>query len=346
MEITRFRFEPEALERFLAFPSELYRDDPNVFSLALTDPTAQLKPDSFLLDKVEHVNFLAKEGDRVLGRITASIHREHQAGSGMVGFFEVIEDPDVSERLLNEAEDWLKEKGCSKVLGPIDLSIWNGYRLMTAGFGERAFWSEPYNPSYYPAFFEKAGYRVIQEWSSTLGGWEDRHLALSLYKKRYEQALEQGYRFVSLTPERLDEEIDEILKLLAASFRNFVGFTPLSSREFEAVANPLKAIADLETIFLVYDPEGVPAAFQITLPDPRPDLKCPRYLQMYTGKGAAGKNAGLGKAVLYATIKVLHDRNEPVEMVAALMSAGNHSRAIAAGVTAPLKSYALYEKAL
>lgn len=305
-------------------------------------PAERFPVDPRVPDGIEHRHFLLPDE----ACLTAFLD-PRQPGIGGIGLFEALEGAAVAS-LLKAAEAWLAEKGCQEVWGPLDFSIWRRYRFMTKGFEFHPFLGEPFNPAHYPARFEASGYRVLQRWSSTLGVWEDFPKALALLRPAYEQAIRSGYRFRASTSSTLEADLEIIRPILARSFQGFLAATPLSEAEYWTLARSLIPLADPETIFLVEDPDAKPVAFQITLPDPQTDRPRPLYLQLYLGRLPEGKRnrAPLGRAVLYATLAALFERQRPVDVVAPLMSGGNHSRAMASGITAPFKEYALYGKGL
>ena len=71
--------------------------------------------------------FLARRGDRVVGRISAQIdlafNRYHDNAWGMFGFLEVEEDAGALEALLDAAEAWLRERGRDRMVGPMDFTM-------------------------------------------------------------------------------------------------------------------------------------------------------------------------------------------------------------------------------
>src|SRR5690242_4222927 len=82
--------------------------------------------------------FLARRGDRVVGRITAHVdHRfnEFQDNDwGQFGFFECEDDPEVAAALLATAEAWLRERKRDHVIGPLDFTTNHECGLLVDGF--------------------------------------------------------------------------------------------------------------------------------------------------------------------------------------------------------------------
>ena len=85
--------------------------------------------------------FIAYRDGKPVGRISAQIDRlalgipEEQGlgpGTGMFGYFDA-EDEAVAKALLSEAENWLKAKGMTRVIGPISMSVWEEPGLLVRG---------------------------------------------------------------------------------------------------------------------------------------------------------------------------------------------------------------------
>ena len=73
-----------------------------------------------------------------MGRITAQVDQLHQEryhdATGHFGFIEAIDDPEVFDALLKAAEDWLRDQGMKRVIGPVSFSLWDQPGLLVDGF--------------------------------------------------------------------------------------------------------------------------------------------------------------------------------------------------------------------
>ena len=83
--------------------------------------------------------WLAERGGKIVGRISAQVDelvQEHMGqGTGNWGMFEALDD-EAAAALIATAEDWLREQGMTRALGPISLSIWDEPGLEIEGFDE------------------------------------------------------------------------------------------------------------------------------------------------------------------------------------------------------------------
>jgi len=106
------------LQAFINLPYQLYRRDPTWVPPLRSEQRAQFSPQrNPMLRHCEYQLFLAREGDEVVGRISAFIDHlalEHWGQPiGLFGSFECVNDPRVSEGLLASARAWLRAIGCA-----------------------------------------------------------------------------------------------------------------------------------------------------------------------------------------------------------------------------------------
>ena len=98
------------LARFIRFPYQLYRDDPQWFPPLRSEQWAQFNPKlNPMLNHCETQLFLLKDGRKVLGRCSAFIDRialDHWGEPiGLFGAFECVDDEAGAHLLLGAARD-------------------------------------------------------------------------------------------------------------------------------------------------------------------------------------------------------------------------------------------------
>src|SRR3546814_7986752 len=79
-------------------------------------------------------------------------------GTGNWGLLEA-EDAEVATALLTAAEDWLRQQGMTRALGPLSISIWDEPGLLIEGFDNPPTNMLGHNSPLYRAWVEDAGYR-------------------------------------------------------------------------------------------------------------------------------------------------------------------------------------------
>src|SRR5436190_2317871 len=121
--------------------------------------------------------FLARRGDRVVGRITAQVDQRfneiHDNDWGMFGFFECEDDPEIAAALVEAARKWLRERGRDHMVGPMDFSLNHECGLLVDGFELRPQILENWHHPYYGALLESQGLvkaMDLYKWSLHVSG--------------------------------------------------------------------------------------------------------------------------------------------------------------------------------
>ena len=167
MESTGLRIEEvrdrSSLVRFLEMPKTLYADDPYWVPPLLFERLQHLdRRKNPFFDHAEAAYWIACKGGRPVGRISAQVdqaHLElHDASTGHFGFLEAEDDPDVFRLLFATAEDWLRERNLTRVLGPFTLSINDESGLLIKGFETPPYLMMGHAKPYYAIRLEQLGY--------------------------------------------------------------------------------------------------------------------------------------------------------------------------------------------
>ncbi|MEM8734898.1 MAG: N-acetyltransferase, partial [Planctomycetota bacterium] len=114
---------------FISMLWDLYEGDPN-WVPPLIHAQKELVGFAYhpFYDENWCANFIVQQGARTVGRITAIVNHAHNRRydekRGFFGFFESIDDPEVSQLLFEEAFRYLvDEHGMTDVRGPINPSL-------------------------------------------------------------------------------------------------------------------------------------------------------------------------------------------------------------------------------
>src|SRR5947207_1684161 len=116
------------LERFIAFPYDLYRGHPLWVPQLRMDVRTLLSPKKNpFFQHAEVQCFVGRLDGRIVGRIAAikndAHNREHGDRVGFYGFFESVDDPAVARALFDTAAAWLRQKGFETMRGPMNPSV-------------------------------------------------------------------------------------------------------------------------------------------------------------------------------------------------------------------------------
>ncbi|RZM30539.1 MAG: N-acetyltransferase [Sphingomonas sp.] len=259
---------------FVDLPFRLYADDANWVpplkgeALGMIDPAK-----NGWFSHAEAQLFLAFEGKRVVGRISAHIDtlaltmpaaQGFGPGVGQWGLMEA-EREDVFRALLAAAEEWLRKRGMVRALGPISMSIWEEPGLLVEGFDHPPTIMMGHANPAYRAWIEAAHYAPVKR----LMTYDlDITQEFPPIVKRIIQSGEKNPRIVvrEVDKTRFEEEAAIILAILNDAWSDNWGFVPLTPPEIRDVGVKLKPIV-FNDLIRIAELDGKPVAFMITLPD-------------------------------------------------------------------------------
>ena len=217
--------------------------------------------------------FIAYRGGKPVGRISA--HIDHLAlklpleqgmgpGTGMFGYFDAA-DEQVASALLARAEQWNREQGMTRMLGPISMSIWEEPGLLVEGHDHAPMIMMGHHPAHYKGWIEAGGYTKAK--------------ALYTYDLRVQEhfppliqrIIQSGRKNERITCRRVDlsqfdREVEIILKILNDAWSKNWGFVPFTEAEVAYAGKKLKQIIHPE-INRICELDGKPVAFMLTFPD-------------------------------------------------------------------------------
>ena len=265
-------------KRFLQLPWLLYKNDP-FWIPPLRGEQKELVNYAKcpFYEKNECQTFLAVKGPQVVGRIAAILNRGHieryKENIGFFGFFESIDDTEVSHALFDAAFGWLKEKGMTIIRGPVNPSLNHTLGLLIDGFDSSPFFMMTYNPSYYEKLLEEYGFRKSQDLYSYWGKIEmlpkvrDRLVPMANIV-----AEKTGATIRSLDRRNFARDVELFLNIYNRSLTNTWGFVPMSEDELKNMTNGLKYLIVPElAVGVEINGELVGASFG--LPDYNPRIK-------------------------------------------------------------------------
>ncbi|MBN1596542.1 aminotransferase class I/II-fold pyridoxal phosphate-dependent enzyme [candidate division FCPU426 bacterium] len=261
---------------FLKLPWAIYRQDKNWVPPMITElETLFDKEENIFYEHGEAQAFLAKRGSEVVGRIVAAIdhraNKNHGEEAGFFGFFEVDRDYGAAESLLHTAREWLTERGMKVMRGPMAFSQLDGMGCLVEGFDFPPAIMMPYNPEYYPEFYDTYGLQKVQDlYAYQLD-------AKSAIPKRLEKLAEhthqkEGVEIRRLRMSRFRRDMATIMEILNDINSEELGFTPLTKRDLKYFSAKLKPVIEPDLVNFV-EVQGKAVAFSMLLPDYNEVLK-------------------------------------------------------------------------
>ena len=270
---------PAAVKRFIDLPYRLHAGTPWIPPLKLERRlflNRRLNP-YFTHGEAEY--FLAWRDGRVVGRVSAQIDRAFNAYHGnrwgMFGFLEMEDDPEVAAALLDAAATWLRERGCERMVGPMDFSMNDESGILTEGFELEPLIRQPWHPPYYQRLCEGYGLEKAMDlysWHLEIESRERGELLPVLFDLDKKAREEHGVTMRKMTRRGLRADMDRFAEIYNAAWSENWGFVPYSKEDLDTYALDMQLIFTPEW-FMVAEREGETVAVAITLMDLNQVLK-------------------------------------------------------------------------
>ena len=260
------------LEQFIQFYYDLYRGNQYAVPFLYADEKATLsrsKNPSF--ECCDAAYFLALKDGHVVGRIAAIInHRANERWNRRqvrFGWFDFIDDLEVSTALLRAAEDWGRKQGMTEIAGPLGFIDTDREGMLIDGFDELATMYVNYNYPYYPRHMEQIGGfekdndyvelkvrvpEVVPAKFAKITEMVRRRYGLRVHKFTRNELIRQGMG-------------RQVFDLLNATYKDLYGFSQLSDSQIDKLVNDYIKIADLNLVTAIMDGDHM-VGFGITFP--------------------------------------------------------------------------------
>ena len=155
--------------RFIKFPLELYKDNEYYVPMLIGDEKKIFKDDYVYNTTCDTVFFLCvDESDKVLGRIEGIVQKAanekwHQKRVRFTRF-DMINDQEVANMLLDAVANWGKARGMKELVGPLGYSDLEREGLLIEGFDKIQTYEEQYNFDYYQTLISNYGLEKEVDW--------------------------------------------------------------------------------------------------------------------------------------------------------------------------------------
>lgn len=255
--------------QFVELPYAMYAGDPRFVPPLRRDERRRFDPaHNPFLEHAEIVQWLAVDGDRVVGRIAAIDDRLHDEVHGpevaWFGFFEA-RDAEVARDLLRVVEQHARERGRRLLRGPVNPSLHDSCGLLVDGFDDPPYALMPYNPPSYGAFIEAAGYRKAKD----LYAWDvdvERPLARRVERLAERVRRRNGIVVRAADLDRFDAELDTLMSMYRAAWAENWSFVPPTDAEIRQLAADLRPIVEPDLV-LFAEMHGRPVGCSVAIPD-------------------------------------------------------------------------------
>lgn len=157
------------LKQFIQFEFDLYKGNQYWIPPLFLDELNTLRKDiNPAFEVCESIYYTAWKGNKMVGRIAGIIQHNYIKKWGnkyaRFGWFDFIDDYDVSKTLFDQVTTWAKSKGMVGLNGPLGFSDLDYEGLLIEGFEELGTMATLYNYPYYIDHYERLGLKKDADW--------------------------------------------------------------------------------------------------------------------------------------------------------------------------------------
>ena len=259
------------MKAFINFTDALYKDHPYFVPPLKFDEAATLSASKNpAFDNCEARYWLAYRNNKVVGRIAGIINHAYidkwKNKYIRFGWIDFEDDVNISRLLLEEVENWAKEKGLNAMHGPLGFTDLDHEGTLIEGFDQLGTLASIYNHPYYQNHFEQLGFVKETDWVE--------------YKLTADKAVpEKLVKLASIVERRLKltviraRKAKEILpygraifELINDAYSDLFGVTPLTQRQMDYYTKQYFSFIKADYVTIIVDRECKLAAFGITMP--------------------------------------------------------------------------------
>lgn len=257
------------LKSFIKFQNKLYRGNANYVPPILDFEWSTLhweKNPAF--DFCEARYWLALQDGEIVGRIAGIVHGAEIQAKPLIrfGWFDFIDDQEVSKILLDEVINWAKSKNLTGIHGPLGFTDLDFEGSLIEGFEHLSTQATIYNYPYYRQHFEAFGFKKAVDWLEIRMDIPDvmpprLERAANLVANRFKLEIKQFKNAKEILP-----YANAVFELLNEAYSDLYGYYPLTEKQIKYYVDQYFGFIRKEYVSLVVNEQDEVIAFAITLP--------------------------------------------------------------------------------
>ena len=266
------------LYAFIRFNYHLYKGNPYAvpdFLEDMQDTFNRKKNAAF--EFCEADLFLAYKDKKLVGRVAAIInHKANKTWKTQnvrFGWIDFIEDLEVLKALLDTVEQWGRERGMKKIVGPLGFTDMDPEGMLIDGFDQLSTMSTIYNYPYYSRLIEQLGYEKETDWveRKVMVPTKDEHQAdmqkyfrvAELSMKRYNLHMRHFKTAKEILAEDGGKYVQKCFNVINKAYANLYGYSEMNERQIEQYASQYLQFLDMRLLAIVENEENEPIAMGV-----------------------------------------------------------------------------------
>ncbi len=259
------------LKEFVLFSFDLYKDNPYwVPPIIEEELTTFDKTKNPVFETAEAHFYLAYKNNKIVGKLAAIINWEEVKVLGKkkvrFGWFDVINDIEVTKALLEKVEIFGKHHQMEQMEGPIGFSNLDKVGVLVEGFDQLGNMVTWYSMPYYKDHFEQLGLTKEKEYLESNFSFKD--INPEQFTK-FSQLVKERYKLKSLNFTRTKDimpYVDKMFDLFNDSYSKLQSFVPINDIQKNYFKKKYISFINPEFIKFVLDENDKMIAFAIVMP--------------------------------------------------------------------------------
>ncbi|MDA3954957.1 MAG: hypothetical protein PF485_15020 [Bacteroidales bacterium] len=259
------------LKKFIYLPEKIHKNHKNWLYPLYSDDKIFFDPKkNKAFNYCDTVLALAKKDGKTVGRIMGIInHRYNEINNENFGrfcFMETDDDKEVFHELLSFVENWAKNKGMKRLIGPFGFSDEDPQGFLIEGFDQPTVMVTNCSFQYMVQMIEAEGFSKKMDFVQYKINTPKEVPAL--YERVAQRPMKNGYKIIEFTKHKqLKPYIRPVLGLTNDTYTEIFGYVPFSEEEMDDFAKRYLPILDPNFIKVITDKNSEVVAYVIGMPN-------------------------------------------------------------------------------
>ena len=278
VEIREIQTKKE-LKKFIQFANDLYADCPYYCPPLLFDELNCFDPEKNpALEVCEFQLWMAYREGEPVGRIAGIINKRANEKWGFkhvrFGWFDFIDDPEVSKALLDTVAAWGKARGMDALNGPVGFTDFDHEGLLLEGYDYPAVMASLYNYPYYVKHIDAYGLVKEADWIE-LQVFPPKQTPERI--ERLAEMVKQRYHVRTVKVKNSREVVKrfgiEYMDVIDAAYQKLYNFQPMTEKQKNYYKDMYFQFLNFDFVTLVVNENEELVGVGLGMPDLAPALR-------------------------------------------------------------------------
>ncbi len=259
------------MKQFVKFPFSIYKNHKYWVPPIIKDELEVLdKEKNPAFENADAWFFVAIKNGKIVGRVAAIINRyevnQQQIKKMRFGWFDMIDDLEVSKALLDKVNEIGHENHLEYIEGPVGFSNLDKVGVLIDGFDHIGTMITWYSLPYYKEHLEQLGY--VKEKEYLENKFQLKNVDATYYE-RVSKLIKRRFELTSLNFTKTKDimpYVDEMFDLFNKTYSTLSSYVPISDAQIKYFKNKYISFINPEFIKFVIDKDNKLVAFGIMMP--------------------------------------------------------------------------------